>query len=308
MTAAAAQRAKLSEQKLPGRVRRLIAKPWAEKVASLRLHGKRLWDDAVSLPSRLPRLVKMPAGYSWIAWNDHLRDEVLNGNFEPAEQRFVERFLKSGMTVLDIGAYYGLYTLIASGKVGRHGTVIAFEPSPSQMRRLKWNLRMNFCRNVRTEQVALGNSHGVSNFFLVQGGMPALSSLCRPLSYGAAVRQIRVRVTSLDTYLQHQLFVSVIDFMKVDVEGGELGLFEGARNLLIREPRPVILCELEDVRTQSWGYHANDAAEFLHALRFRWFLPNRDGSLRRIEDGHQFNGNYVAIPEERMEETVALVE
>jgi hypothetical protein len=55
--------------------------------------------------------------------------------FETAETGFVQKLLRPGITVLDVGAHHGLYTLLASRRVGRNGRVIAFEASPRECRR-----------------------------------------------------------------------------------------------------------------------------------------------------------------------------
>jgi FkbM family methyltransferase len=59
---------------------------------------------------------------------------------------------------LDIGAHHGLYTLLASRRVGRRGMVVAFEPSPRERRRLAKHLRVNRCANVEVEACAVGDA------------------------------------------------------------------------------------------------------------------------------------------------------
>jgi len=83
--------------------------------------------------------------------NDVCSDAIFTDSFEKAEIHFVENFLKEGMTVLDIGAHHGFYTILASKKVGPSGRVIAFEPSPRERRRLLLHLKLNQCSNVKVE-------------------------------------------------------------------------------------------------------------------------------------------------------------
>jgi FkbM family methyltransferase len=277
---------------LTDRVERFLTRPWYENRRAL-----------TSLLSRSMAkflfVTRLEPGFWWIAWKDVIRNEVLDGTFEAAERRFVERFLQPGMTAVDIGAYYGLYTLIASVAVGSQGRVVAFEPSPYQMKRLRWHLRLNRSRNVRAEDVALGRVEGEGTFFSVPGGAAGFSSLRRP-DVGAEVRPILVRIMTLDSYLR-QHSVGTIDLIKIDVEGGEMDVFRGAENLLRQELRPVILCELQDVRTEAWGHKARDTAAFIESFGFRWFRPLSDGSLvSSLEDTGGSERNFVAIPPERM--------
>src|SRR6266404_4612000 len=74
-----------------------------------------------------PGRIKLPFGARWLLEGSALDQSLQAGEFETSEMRFVERFLKDGMTVLDIGAHHGLYTLLASRLVGENGKVIAFE-------------------------------------------------------------------------------------------------------------------------------------------------------------------------------------
>jgi FkbM family methyltransferase len=296
MTVPITQSRAAPQRTLPERLRRFWNRPWVEKREVLSWRLSQPWN---TVQSSIPAVKRMDQGFLWIAWNDVIRDTVLQGNFEIAERKFVERFLQPGMTVLDIGAYSGLYTLTASVRVGRAGHVIAFEPSPYQRKRLQWHVWLNRCGNVRIENTAIGGKEGEEIFFSVRGRSAGYSGL-RPPEVKAATRPIPVRVTTLDSYLR-QFAVGSVDFIKVDVEGGELDVFKGAVNLLKQHLRPVILCELEDIRTEVWGYKAKDAAAFVKSFGFRWFRPLPCGRLTSLGDiWAQNERNFVAVPEERM--------
>jgi FkbM family methyltransferase len=257
---------------------------------------KQLWVQSFL---SIPVVKRMESGFLFVVWNDVIREAVLTGQFEGAERNFVQRFLKPGMFFLDVGAYYGLYALTASTRVGSSGHVIAFEPSPFQMKRLKWQLLLNRCKNVRVEDLALGSREGEAEFFVATGGSEGFSGLRAP-HVGATVRSIRVKLTTLDSYLQRESRRTV-DFIKVDVEGGELDFFKGAENLLRQPVRPLILCELQDIRAEAWGHKAKDTADLVKSFGFRWFRPLPDGSLARLPDNlDQYEGNFVAVPAERV--------
>jgi FkbM family methyltransferase len=286
---------------LPTRLNRFLARPLGEKrnilawhVRNLPWHLRRLWHN-------IPVLKSVEPGFLFLVWNDVVREAVLSGDFEKAERKFVERFLRPGMTVLDVGSYYGLYALTASAKVGKQGLVVAFEPSPPQRRRLRLHLWLNRSRNVRVEETALSSTNGEHEFFVATKGSEGFSGLRRP-DIGASVRSVRANLMTLDTYLQ-QRSISQVDFIKVDVEGGELDFFKGAQNLLQGKMRPVILCELQNVRARAWGHTALDTATFIRNLGFSWFRPLADGSLVRVAAStDEYEGNFVAVPVERTAE------
>jgi hypothetical protein len=98
-----------------------------------------------------------------------------------------------------------------------------------------------------------------------------------------------------------------VDFIKLDVEGGELGVLKGAEQLLQRVPRPVILCEVLEQRTRPWGYAGRLIVDFLLCKDFVWFDLNADGGLVPIEEiRSEFHGNFVAVPRESLEVVASL--
>jgi len=283
------------------RIRRFFGPTWADKVQGIRYRFKRAWSRV--LPS-VPLLVWLPYGGWWVAGDDEMDDAVFTGNFEDSERRFIQGFLKPGMTVLDIGAHHGFYTMLAAKMVGRTGRVMGFEPSPRERERLLVHLRLNrLLDRVSIFLVALGRETAESTLYVVAGRDTGCNSL-RPPAVTEPTQTIQVPVTSLDTFLAQQN-VARVDFIKMDVEGAELGVLEGAEDLLGRCPRPVILAELADSRTLPWGYSASAIYDLLAAKDYRWFAITQDGKLRACSRTDQFGTNLVAFPDERMAETIA---
>jgi len=226
-------------------------------------------------------------------------------NFEQGEQSFLLQFLRPGMTVLDIGAHHGLYTLLASRKVGPKGYVIAFEPSTREIRRLRWNLLLNRCRNVRVVPSALGSSEGTVEFFVCLGQETGCNSL-RPPAVSEPVSKVKVPITTLDRYLERTGFDRV-DSAKIDVEGAEMEVLKGASKLL-SHCRPLILCELADIRTEPWGYRSSEIYEFLASQGYRWFSITLEGRLQPCPPKERFHENLLAVPEEKLGLVAAFVE
>jgi FkbM family methyltransferase len=283
------------------RIRRFFRAPWPDKVHGIRYRFKRAWSRV--LPS-VPLLVWLPYGGWWLAGDDDMDDAVFTGNFDDSERRFVQRFLKPGMTVLDIGAHHGFYTMLAAKMVGPTGRVMSFEPSHRERERLLVHLRLNrILDKVSVFPVALGRETGESTLYVVAGRDTGCNSL-RPPAVTEPTRMIQVPITSLDTFLAQQN-VARVDFVKMDVEGGELGVLEGAEELLGRFPRPVILAELADSRTLPWGYSASAIYDSLAAKGYRWFAITQDGNLQACPRTDQFGTNLAAFPDERVAETVA---
>jgi len=267
-------------------------KSWREKVDTI------LYRWVQEFPS-VPIPVRLPFGGWWLARNDFIGAALFCGGFENPERLFVERFLHPGMTVLDIGAHHGFYTLLASRRVGSQGRVLAVEASPRESKRLQLHLTINRCKNVEVECCGLGESEGHGELHLVMGGQNGCNSLRKPETSEPTV-VIPVHIQRLDSVLDRYNFKRV-DFMKLDVEGGELSVLKGGTELLSRPLRPVILIELQDVRTRPWGYPTREIVQFLFTNGYRWFKPLPAGTLEpRAADAQEYDGNFVAIPEEKI--------
>ena len=272
------------------RLRRFARQPRKAKYFALAGRARRIFPE-------MPIPLRLPFGAWWLAQKSALDHQLMHGSFEDGETRFVRKFLRPGMTVVDVGAHHGLYTLLASKGVGRRGKVIAFEPSMRERRRLLSHLRVNACWNVVVEECALGDETGEADLFVVRGWQDWCNSL-RPPAVEERTETIRVRVETLDDALW-RLQVNAVDFIKLDAEGAELGVLRGARELLRGASRPVILAEVQDLRTQPWGYRARNIVEFLLREKYCWFAVTADGNLRpTATDTDSYDANLVAVPAE----------
>lgn len=263
--------------------------------------GRSRWTNA-PVPCRLPY------GGWFLAYGDGIGLHVAGYRlartpFEEGEWKLVRRALKAGATFIDVGANQGFYTILASRLVGSQGRVVAFEPAPSERRKLQRNLRINRCDNVTVEASAVGARTGESTFHFVLGHQGSYSGLGETADDVTAPQQsITVPLTTLDSYAAaHGL--AAMDVLKLDVEGGELDVLRGAE-LLLRRSRPLVLCEVSEQRTRSWGYASSDIVSHMAALDFAWFVAAPNGSLKPF-DGNFATENLVAVPREKVEDMVA---
>jgi FkbM family methyltransferase len=288
---------------LPGRLRAFYRSTW---------DYKRRWFFEHVL-KRLPWLVvpiRLPFGAWWLGQYEYSTHLAMTCGYELPESAFVQRSLGEGMTVVDVGANRGYYVMLASKAVGRSGRVVAFEPSPRDLRFLRANLLVNACRNVKVVPVALGKQAGEATLFVPKSYHSGNNCLKSSPNQWPGY-SIKVPVRTLDQWIRANA-VSHVDFMKIDIEGGELETFQGAIGLLSQKPRPVILCELIDDHTRLWGHEVSETVAFLRNLGFLWFCLTPNGSLYPMpEDKSQFPAltselaymtNFAAVPEERLSE------
>lgn len=174
--------------------------------------------------------------------------------------------LHANSVVFDIGAYIGTYALAAS-QIARKGKVYAFEPDPRSAERLQRSVQISDIGNIQVVQTALGDHTGELPFTLAT--YPPQSSLSDSLTSESNVQSISVQLESLDNYCQTR-GITHADYLKIDVEGAELRVLQGAAGM-IRASRPEMIIELHDTMCPSFGYTSQDVVEFLHGLNYELY-------------------------------------
>jgi protein O-GlcNAc transferase len=158
------------------------------------------------------------------------------------EIRFVRRVLEPGQRAVDIGANYGLFTLSMAKVVGREGHVWAFEPASTTAAYLERSLDANGLPNVTLRKAGLSVRAGVAELSL--NANAELNGITRGGEAGAAGGTTeRIELCSLDELDAAGTWDSV-DFLKVDAEGEELRIIEGAASFL-RRHSPLIQFEVK---------------------------------------------------------------
>jgi FkbM family methyltransferase len=159
------------------------------------------------------------------------------GHFEKPALEVCARYIRPDSVILDIGANIGTHTL-AFAQLVPQGLVFSFEPARSTFALLLRNLRG--LQNVIPLNLALSDTSGVLPFFVA--GDNAYSSL-KDTRRRPIIGKEQVSCLRADEILPHLVGERRIDFVKIDVEGFELQVLQGMREIL-RRHRPVIFCEI----------------------------------------------------------------
>jgi FkbM family methyltransferase len=231
------------------------------------------------------------------AFGDELTDHISKGGlFEETELNFMEAFLQPGDTFWDIGANFGLYSVIAARKVGRNGSVLAFEPDPRNRRRLRLNLLLNFIGNTRIIPAAVGSEEGEVAFVSCSQG--AYSGI-KVAKVPGRTRNITVKQGTLDG-IAARLGWPKVDFCKMDVEGAELMVCAGGRKFFEAGPRPIVMCEFSDRRTVAFDHKAAEIYSWLAERGYNWFRIAESGQLETAPARTEYDySNLVACPGEK---------
>ena len=189
--------------------------------------------------------------------------------FEPEETRYLRCQLKPDDICCDVGANIGYHTILIADIV-RDGKVHAFEPDPLCHALLQLNVQLNRLENVIVNRLALGKERGRSDFIrCADGGFNSIRDTGRSVVSSV----IEVPVDTLDNYAAGQA-IPRIDFLKVDVEGAEGLVLEGAQGLLndhSRRPR-LLMVELFEQNHKAFGDSPGEIVEHLRRSEYDPFL------------------------------------
>jgi FkbM family methyltransferase len=198
-------------------------------------------------------------------------------DYESAELGFVKRTLQAGDVFLDIGANGGIFTALAARCVGPTGHVYAFEPGEPEQALLEQNIVRNHLTNVTVFRGAVSNQTGTANLAVARDG--ALNSLAKTEHPLQSIKEWRpVPTITLDEYLARER-VPKVDFVKMDVEGAEKLVLDGAVKLLGAAQKLTILFEAFDLNAKGFGYTVAQLLESLWAQGFALGYLQAQGAL-----------------------------
>ncbi len=212
------------------------------------------------------------------------RSIFFHGVWEPDATAVVDRHVGRGMTVLDVGAHTGYYSLLFAKRVERTGRVIAFEPEAVGLDYLRRNIALNEHENVTIVPLALSDWSGAA---AIEGKtylcVPSVfddardHSTDRSNAAGLALRQARRLDTTAATDAQTrtaafdelvpELGIRRLDFVKIDVEGAEWHVLKGMRASLERWS-PGLLLEIHPPQLKRSGHSESEVLRLLDELGY----------------------------------------
>jgi len=204
----------------------------------------------------------------WLDPQDHLQREILlTGCWEAKETDVAMSTLSPGDDAIDIGANIGYFTLVMARAVGPSGRVLACEPNPVVMERLRCHIEANHVDNVIQSEVACSDASGRSTLFVNGPHNSGKSSLCASnVAVAGKAMSVSVACTRADELVsRHHL--SNVRLVKIDVEGAELSVLQGLTTLL-RVCRPLLLVELEHPLLAAFNTSAEEIYVFLRGFGY----------------------------------------
>jgi FkbM family methyltransferase len=199
------------------------------------------------------------------------------GLLEDVELELLPQFIEPGMTVVDVGANVGLFTLAMSRLVGPSGRVVAFEPDPVNLGMLRRNLEANQAANVDLVPKAVGEHTGRARLFIRREH----SGDSRIFPYRYSHASIEIEMVSLDDYFPPG---TRVDFIKIDTQGAECQVLAGMRRVVADNPTLVSFCEFAPATLAEAGCAGERFFRLLEEMALEMALiSEEDGRLEPVE-------------------------
>jgi FkbM family methyltransferase len=211
------------------------------------------------------------------------REVCFTGLYEPPVTRVFQRLVPKGGMVVDAGANWGYFSLIAAAACGRSGRVIAVEPDPRQADALAGNVAHNAFTHVHIVRAAVAAEEGRVTLIGYGDGEAnrGVSRVAAPDDTDTSGRRFDVPATTIDVLTA----ASVVDLVKIDVEGAEDLVLQGMEAGLGRRRYRAILLELHPALLRARGVDPEVCLRRLHDRGYRgWAIDASPAAYRRAID------------------------
>ncbi|MCJ7515976.1 MAG: FkbM family methyltransferase [Dehalococcoidia bacterium] len=179
---------------------------------------------------------------------------------------FIE-LLKEGMVVVDIGAHVGYYTLLAAKAVGDKGKVFCFEPGPANYVLLLKNIEENNCNNIVPVQKAVSKRTGPIKLFIAKD--PSGHSIASDNPHQKAIVVDSITIDEFFAGREYPIHV-----IKIDVEGAEMAVLQGMRNIIAKNRRLNIFTEFNPGALKRVGFSPTEYFQMLVDFGFNICVIN----------------------------------
>lgn len=225
--------------------------------------------------------------------------EVMSmGAYEKKELEMCRQLLQDGQTFIDVGANIGWYSLQLA-RLFPAATVLAIEPIPATFEYLKQNIHLNGLTNIQSFNCGCWKEMDTLTFsyYPEQSGN---ASILNVSGYEGA-QPIKCLVVKLDDFAKQRGLHP--DFIKIDVEGAELRVLEGAGKILKRD-QPIILAESVKEWAEKFDYTPADLLAYLGGYGYRCFVTCYEDRRLHEPDDNKRETNFFFLHGDKHKELI----
>ena len=204
---------------------------------------------------------------------------LVMGTYERGTVKLIRRIMSQDMTLVDLGANIGYFSLIAAQAIVTNGKIYAFEPDPDTYAILERNIVVNGFQNlIEAMPAAIADQEGTFTFHQYANDAGSSSLILRELPIG---NSIEVGVTTLDLWAQARSWPN-IDIVKMDIEGAEVAALNGMQEISNRNKSLKLIVEFNAEALESASRGHEELFSVLRFLGFTKFSIINDRSLRLL--------------------------
>lgn len=199
--------------------------------------------------------------------NDAIAQHIKSGKlWEKHFRDVINIFISPGDIVIDAGANFGYNAVLMGKRIGPTGLLVAFEPQRIVYQQLSGNLILNNIFNSITFQAALGNEQSTSTMKVVDYESNWINIGDTSIGEGGE---------KIDVYTLDQIELEKLDFIKIDIQGYELFMLQGAKNTL-EQYKPTLFIEIEPHQLIKFNITETQLIDYIKSFGYRMFKINND--------------------------------
>lgn len=215
--------------------------------------------------------------------NEDVGKDILVKRFEINELKFIKNLLSNDAVFIDIGSNIGMYSLVVASSSSTI-KVHAFDPIKLNNALLTSSIEINGLENIVVNETCVGNYDGFIGFSVASDS--AYSSI-HDSGRKSELKKITLPIVKLDTYVA-KMKLQRIDFIKIDVEGAEMMVIEGANELfsnLSLRPK-MMMVELCDKNLRAFNTSVNEIVIFLDDLNYKPYVLVKNKLIEFVHYNH----------------------
>jgi len=241
------------------------------------------------MPSKVGIFHPLRSLLPWVA-----RKTTIGPWFEP-EIKILNRLVKPGDTVMDVGANVGVYTSVLSRLVAPSGHVVAYEPIHESAESIRRFIRVSGVTNVVVREVGLSTRSGPGYLAAPRDFSGRLDDQQAHLTDRERSADYAIELSTLDDEMR-MLDLTRLDFVKCDVEGAEFEAFRGGARSL-SQFRPTILAEIESQWTMRYGTTTDEVMRYIQSLGHYRIYVVEGAELIPAAAAREAHRNFIFIPD-----------
>ncbi len=219
--------------------------------------------------------------------------------YEPEISQLLLRVLRDGDTAIDVGANVGFFTILAASLVGPSGRVVSFEPDPANRARLNNTYAINGYQHCTLVENPVSDKPGPVEFFINSDDSGG-NALWDPAQFPGNVKSqaqkkvMQVQATTLDDEIA-RLKLATPKLIKVDTEGADQRVLEGARKLLSKAAVPFVVSELHEFGLAKMNCTQESFRGYMEGLGYSTFTLYYSGTMPKfVPPATKIRSRYIA--------------